>query len=425
MRPAKLADAQYALANEYGFPTWAKLKGHVEDLTLSPAEALREAVCDMDPERVGAVLKRYPELRAKIDDPLPNYGPGQHALFAAVQRGDRAVIEVLLGAGASINQRTVAGFGVLDECHPDMAAFLLERGALLDAHSAARLGMSLQEFVAEVQSRGAEGRTPLHFASTIEVAEFLLAHGADIDARDTKYESTPAQHMLRVEHKRHYPHDRQDVARYLVSRGCHTDIIMAAALGDGGLVERLLDADPECIRMTVSSPSVYVPLLGEHRTAHTVARDFGHEDVYELLMQRTPEDLKPKFVWDGNARRLPDAARSNDADSVRAMLAAGWPVDARGEMGASALHWAAFNGNAKMTREILKHHPTLELKSEEQSSTALGWAIFGSGNGWHSETGDFAGAVQALLDAGALLPPHAEELEPSDAVLQIMTQESS
>ncbi len=71
-----------------------------------------------------------------------------------------------------------------------------------------------------VHARGGDGQTPLHFASTVEIAEFLLAHGADMDALDVDHESTPAQYMLRVEHVRHYPRDRQDVARYLVSRGC-------------------------------------------------------------------------------------------------------------------------------------------------------------------------------------------------------------
>ncbi len=56
---------------------------------------------------------------------------------------------------------------------------------------------------------------------------------------------------------------------------------MAAALGDFDLAKRLLDDDPECIRMTVNG-----------RTAHTVARDFGHEDVFGLLAQRTPADLR-------------------------------------------------------------------------------------------------------------------------------------
>jgi len=57
---------------------------------------------------------------------------------------------------------------------------------------------------------------------------------------------------LRVEQMRHYPHDRQDVARYLVSRGCKTDLLMATALGDVDLVRHHLDADPACIRMSVS-----------------------------------------------------------------------------------------------------------------------------------------------------------------------------
>src|SRR5215471_6348354 len=70
MRQGKLADAQHTLANEYGFATWAKLKSHVEALGLSPAEALKAAVCDSDAPRLREVLERYPELRAKIDDPL-------------------------------------------------------------------------------------------------------------------------------------------------------------------------------------------------------------------------------------------------------------------------------------------------------------------------------------------------------------------
>src|SRR5271168_16701 len=312
MPQSKLADAQHTLANEYGFATWAKLKAHVEALGRSPAQALKAAVCDNDAAPVRQILERYPELRSKIDDPLPDYGFGQHALFAAVQRSDRATIDVLLSVGAHISKRTewwAGGFGVLDDCDPSLVEFLVERGAVVDAHSASRLGWmpKLMELVAAdpgvVHARGGDGQTPLHFASTVEVAEFLLANGAEIDARDIDHESTPAQYMLRVDQKRHYPRDRQDVARYLISRGCRTDILMAAALGDVDLALRHLDADPECIRMSVSEEwfpkqnpqaggTIYIWTLGAHRTAHSVARDFGHEDVYQLLLQRTPEDLK-------------------------------------------------------------------------------------------------------------------------------------
>jgi hypothetical protein len=189
--------------------------------------------------------------------------------------------------------------------------------------------------------------------------------------------------------------------------------------------------------------TIYIWQLGANRSAHTVARDFGHEQIFQLLLARTPEDLKlalacelgddvvfheflakhpdaAKTLSALDRRKLPDAAQSNNTKAVRLMLEAGWPVDAPGEMGATALHWAGFNGNAEMTREILRFQPTLEMKSTEYEGTALGWAIYASGNGWHRETGDYAGTVQAMRDAGAMVPPHAEDLEPSEAVLELL-----
>ena len=459
----KLADAQHALAQEYGFANWARMKSYVVTLGLPPAEALTAAIREADAQRVRELLESHPELRAKIDEPLPNYGFGIQALFAAVQRSDRATVDVLLRAGADIRKRTqwwAGGFGVLDDCDPSLVDFLVERGAVIDAHAAARLGMlaRLAELVAAdpdvIHARGGDGQTPLHFASTVEIAAFLLDHGAQIDALDVDHESTPAQYMLRVEQRRHYPRDRQDVARYLVARGCKTDLLMATALGDLDLVRRHLDDDPACIRLSVTEEwfprkdpraggTIYIWTLGANRTAHTVARDFGHEEVFKLLMERTPEDLKlalacelgdervfqaylarwpdgAKNLSDSARRKLPLAAQSNNTNAVRLMLEAGWPVDIRGEMGATALHWAGFNGNAVMTREILRFHPDLELKSEEYAGSALCWALYGSGNGWHRETGDFAGTVSALLEAGAVVPPEPEALEPSDAVLEVL-----
>jgi hypothetical protein len=73
-----------------------------------------------------------------------------------------------------------------------------------------------------------------------------------------------------------------------------------------------------------------------------------------------------------------------------------------------------------MARHILRFQPALELRSREHKSTALGWAVYGSGNGWYRETGDYVGTVRALLQAGASVPPNAEDLEPSDAVLEVL-----
>lgn len=85
-----------------------------------------------------------------------------------------------------------------------------------------------------VHAPGGDGQTPLHFASSIEIAEFLLHHGASIDDLDIDHESTPAQYMVR---------DRPEVARYLVRRGCRTDPLMMAALGDLERVRQHLNAE--------------------------------------------------------------------------------------------------------------------------------------------------------------------------------------
>jgi len=63
----------------------------------------------LDSKRVRRLLETHPELQSTINDPMPNYGFGGHALFAAVQRTDRATIEVLLAAGADIRKRTTGG----------------------------------------------------------------------------------------------------------------------------------------------------------------------------------------------------------------------------------------------------------------------------------------------------------------------------
>ena len=469
-RGRSLADAQHAIAREYGFSTWTALKEHVDSLARArmPGELLCAAVRASDAARVARVLEDHPGLKAQLNEPLADYGAGMQAILAAVQRSDRKTIDVLLAAGADIHARSqwwAGGIGVLDECAPDLAPFLMERGARLDAHSAARLGLfqKLNEAVAAdpgaVSARGANGQTPLHCASTIETAAYLLDRGADIDARDLLHQSTPAQHMLRVVQARHYPRDRQEIARFLVARGCRTDILMAAALGDLPLLRRHLEGDPASIRTRVSEEyfpkqdprsggTIYIESFGRGRTPHQVARDFGHDEVFQFLMQHSPEDVKlaqafelgdetifrallagrPGLVAalsEEDRRRLPDAAQNNNAAAVRLMLAAGWPVDAKGEYGLTSLDWAAWHGNAEMLREILGYGPRFESCDNQHQITALGSALHGSVNGWHRDTGDYVATVQALLDAGAKAPELSDDLEASDAVRDLLQRHAA
>ncbi|OLC47786.1 MAG: hypothetical protein AUH43_10990 [Acidobacteria bacterium 13_1_40CM_65_14] len=420
---------------------------------VDPGQALKRAVCADSATRVSEVLEQHPELKSRLDDPLPNYAFGGTALLAAVQRGNREMIDVLLRAGADINARShwwAGSFGVLDNDR-GLAPFLIERGAIVDAHAAAQLGMMerLDELVSAdpdlVHARGGDGQTPLHFAASVPIAQYLLDRGADIDARDIDHESTPAQWMIR---------DRQDVARYLVGHGCRTDILMAAALGDAALVRKHLDADPSCVRMSVSEEffpkkdpqsggCIYIWTLGAHKTAHLIARELGHDEVFRLLMERTPDTLKlavacdlgdeelcntllitrPGLVHtltDDERRKLAIAAQNNNTDAVRLMLKAGWPVDVRGQHGGTPLHWAAWHGNAEMVRELLRHTPPLEVADNEHHAKPLGWAIHGSLHGWYRATGDYGATVDALLQAGVAHPEVADDFEGSDAVRDVL-----
>ena len=199
---------------------------------ISKAEAVplaNKALQDDDVAGFRQLLDRCPELRAGINEPVSHFNS---PLIIHVR--SEAMLEVLLEAGADINARSkwwAGGFGLLDTASPEVAASAIKRGATVTVHAAARLGMidRLKELIAAdpalVHARGGDGQTPLHFASTIEIAEYLLDQGADIHARDVDHESTPAQYMLR---------SRPEIARYLIQRGAKSDILMAAALGDLG-----------------------------------------------------------------------------------------------------------------------------------------------------------------------------------------------
>jgi hypothetical protein len=444
-----LSGAQLVIASEYGFGSWPKLKAYVEKArpqSSDPVEELKLALRSDNASAVQQILDRHPELKVKINEPI---GPFDSPAIVSARSPE--MLDVLVAAGANLDAKSswwAGGFGLLHGASPELAAYAVRRGAFVDIHAAARLGLldRVRELIASdaelVYARGGDGQTPLHFASTVDIAAYLLDQGAEIDARDVDHESTPAQYMI---------DDRQEVARYLIQRGCKTDILMAAALGDIELVRRHLDAAPASIRMRVSeeffpmiSPkaggTIYQWKLGWYLSPHRVALKFGHEDVYRLLMDRSPPEVKvieacwlddeatlqalgadqpdlARRLLAGDLRQVAHAARNNETGVVRAMLKAGLPVDARGQHNATPLHWAAFHGNCEMVKAILPFGPPLEVTDADFNGTPLGWAVHGSEEGWYRQSGDYAGTVEALIAAGARLP---ERLGGTEAVREVL-----
>src|SRR6266516_470115 len=106
-------------------------------------ELLVASVKANDTERARQCLERDSQLRSKLNEPMAELTFGSLVLGPAVRWQNRAMIDLLLSAGADINARShwwAGGFGVLDDDR-GLAPFLIERGALVDAHAAARLGM--------------------------------------------------------------------------------------------------------------------------------------------------------------------------------------------------------------------------------------------------------------------------------------------
>jgi len=408
----------------------------------SAVERFRLALHAGDTEAVKALLEAHADVRDAVNAPISWF----NSRPVARARCNLPMLDVLLGYGADLNLKSdwwAGGFGLLEEgITLEEAAPLIARGAIVDVFAAAHLGMfdRLRELVERdpslVHARGGDGKTPLHCAKTVAIAQFLLDHGADLNARDVDHESTPAQYLVR---------DAPDVARLLIARGAWFDIFIAVGLRDAALVERCLRDDPEALdhrtwhgKYTVAHKGgkaatpeeigdrrgdVYRWVFGHNVSAIDVAVALGAADIEELLLARaspaqrliaacakpdraaaeqlvaTSPDLVARLTPD-QMRLICDKAHANDTAAVLLMLDLGFDPLVPGVDGWEPIRWAAFHGNADLVRALLAHRPPLNVPDPSYGGTPLGQCCYGSLHGWHRETGNFVETVRLLLAAG-------------------------
>ena len=183
-----LSDAQLVIAREYGFLGWPKLKAHVDSLTEDQGDGdqaveLMKAVQADDVALVGRLFASHPALLKRVNDPI---GPFDSPPLNGAR--SREMIDALVCVGADLNAKSrwwAGGFGVTHLASRELAEYAVERGADVDIHAAARLGLIdrvralVEQDPEAVNARGGDGQTPLHFARTVEIAAYLLDHGAD------------------------------------------------------------------------------------------------------------------------------------------------------------------------------------------------------------------------------------------------------
>jgi ankyrin repeat protein len=423
-RSLKLADAQLVVAREAGFDSWPKL---VSVLTERDVTAFRDAIEGGNVRRTRQLLASA-HVRKRINDPMFDFG--QRAAHIAAKNPE--LLTVLVDAGADVNKKSDwenGPFTVLDRTDEHTARFLLTRGAVLTPNVAARLGWfdELQRLVdgdaTLVHARGGDGQQPLHEAKTVEIADFLLDRGAGIDVRCIDHNSTPAQYALV---------DRPMVCRRLLERGATPDIFMAACLGDLALATRLLDTDPACTAARINEPgyelvpplSIYCWSLGFGLSPHGVAMKFGHREVHQLLVSRSPVAVRFVHAIEAADEHETRAILANEPTLVASlgqkvhshlafaifferfgaatlMLRLGFDPAAPGMDGGTALHAACWVGNVQMVERILAlRRVPVDARDPTHQSTPLGWAAFGSVHR-RAKGADYPAVADRLIAAGA------------------------
>ena len=423
-RSLKLADAQLAVAREGGFESWPKL---VADLHARDVRAFCDAVGGGDIPGTQRLLA-LAHVRKRINDPM--FAFGQRAAHIAAR--SEALLAQLLAAGADVTLKSAwenGPYTVLDNANADTARYLLAHGATLTANVAARLGWldELQALVradpALVHTRGGDGQQPLHEAKTVEIAEFLLDHGAGVEVRCIDHRSTPAQYALV---------DRPDVCRVLLERGATPDIFMAARFGDLALATDLLDADPSCVAARINEPgyppvppfNIYCWSIGFGMSPHETALKFGHRDVHDVLVARSPSRIRLMHAimnGDGDAANaalardpslfasltrqehghLAHAIFRERFDAADLMLRLGFDPAAPGIDGGTALHAACWVGSVRMVERLLARGGVpVDARDPTHQGTPLGWAAFGSVHR-RAAGADYPAVARQLVAAGA------------------------
>lgn len=435
----RLADAQRIVAREYGFPSWPRLKRHLEG-AVDRRKAFFRALKGGDRGEVANLLDTDPGLIAAHDEDSFGAPP----ISVAAGRDDRQLIDLLLDRGADINARSnwwAGSFGALDTASPATSQYLLTRGAVLTAHAAARLGMAteLRQIVLRhpeiVFERGGDGQFPLHFSKTPEIVDILVEAGAELDARDLDHTSTAAQFRIQD----------FDVCRRLVDRGASPDVYIAIMLDDAALLESLIDQDPECLSRTpLDSGNPMIPeapgmpiytytiglgrpfqVAGNHRKERAIRIIASHSSPVQRLLaacwngeESVARELAP-YVSELTPRDqaiIAEAAWGRKLTTVRLMLEIGFDPDATGVHHSSPLDRAAFHGFDDVIAEILKYGPSLSILNEF-GGTPLTACAHGSIHSWRKD-GNFAKSIELLLAAGSPHPVKAHGSPEVNAILQ-------
>jgi ankyrin repeat protein/beta-lactamase regulating signal transducer with metallopeptidase domain/Tol biopolymer transport system component len=198
---------------------------------------------------------------------LLSKGADISSIQLAAYLGDLARVKAFLANGVGVNTQDAHSGTPLHAAalggHKEVAEFLLSKGALVNAHSAAY----------------PIGVTPLHCAAAAragskEVAELLIEEGAEIDAK-TEAGLTPLDFVSR---------DNTDTARLLIAHGA--DVNTKARNGYTPLHYAALRDAKDWVLLLLDHGADMNAQITDGAMPSEVAARQGHEDVVRLLIDK-------------------------------------------------------------------------------------------------------------------------------------------
>jgi ankyrin repeat protein len=402
---AKLADAQFDLARQYGFSSWRALKTHVDSLTVEGQ--LFDAAKSGDAGALSALLDKHPDklqaraqpyewsllhaaaynghlgavdllLNRGLDVNTREKGDNTYAMHWAAAAGHLDVVRRLADAGGDVvgegddHELEVIGWatgwdGCDDAAHRAIADFLVSRGARHNMYSAIslNLGDEVRRIVkadpsalSKRQSRNEGNRLPLHFAVRMnrpEMVALLIDLGADPLAVDASGYPAATYATAPDTDRRAMEAIRAMTSAEVVSagrgrrqtRGETMDLLATVALGDWETAERLACENPELTERGWANGGVL----------HLMAKRNNVAAVRWLLDHGA--DPNGRWAhWDAKVTPLHLAAMQGHAEIVRLLLAAGADPSIRdSKHDSDAIGWADFFGRPEIV-DILKAHTT-------------------------------------------------------------------
>ena len=210
------------------------------------------------------------------------------AFFEAIRAGDRDQVTALLNSEpALLTSQDEKGLGAYMAARysgrNDIAAMLLEKGAVLDIFAASMAGAKervlalISAHPEQVNGYSHDGWTPLHLACFFgqpEIAEALIASGADVQARSKNpMHNTPLHAAVAGRNRQ--------AARLLLEHGANVNTRQEG--GFTALHSAAQSGDVEMLRLLVDHGADVQIRAENQQNAMDLALTKGHSAIVELL----------------------------------------------------------------------------------------------------------------------------------------------